>query len=94
MANPQYRQLTADTEASVDLGTNCGLVEVAIIAGTGTVYFNTTDTAIGPVAGNMDGNHAISATLPAKIVADGTSGASSKVRLRSSGTPTVSVCGL
>jgi hypothetical protein len=91
--NPKYVTLTADTETAVTLDGNFGQVEVALISGAAVVYFNTTDTPIGPVAGNMDGNHALTAALAAKTVTDGTGGAASKVRLRSAGTPTISVAG-
>ena len=92
--NPRYVTLSADTETVVTLDTNYGQVEVAMISGSAVVYFNTTDTPIGAVAGNMDGNHAVTAALPAKVVTDGTGGTASKVRLRSAGTPTVQVAGL
>lgn len=94
MANPKFVTLTADTESVVTLDYNYSQVEVALISGAATTYFNTADVPIGTVAGSVDGNHALTSTLVAKVVLDLTSGAASKVRLRSAGTPTVQVTGL
>ena len=93
MATPLNRTLTADTELVITLDSNCGQIEVALIAGAATTYFNTTDTPIPAISGNMDGNHVLTTSLLAKVVPDGTAGAVSKVRLRSTGTPTVAVVG-
>lgn len=94
MANPVFVTLVADTENVLTLDNNYGQVEVALISGAATTYFNTADVAIGAVAGNMNGNHALTTTLVAKTVQDQTGGAATKVRLRSAGTPTVQVLGL
>ncbi len=94
MPNPVFKVLQADTELSFDLDRNYGVVEVAIVANGANTWFNTSNTPIGAVAGNMDGNHILTTTLPAKTVLDLTEGANSKIRLRSSGTPTVQVTGL
>jgi hypothetical protein len=91
--NPVYRTLAADQDTTVTLDANYGNVEVAIVANAAVVQFNTTGTVISSST-LTDGNHAVSATLPAKIVRDETSGGVTVVHLRSSGTPTVSVCGL
>lgn len=93
MPNPIYRVLVADTDTTVTLSDNYADVEVAIIANAAVVQFNTTGTAITSST-LTDGNHAVSSTLPAKIVRDETGGQATVVHLRSSGTPTVSVCGL
>lgn len=92
--SPYHATLVADTELVVTLDANYGQIEVTVIAGPAVTYFNTNDTAIGAVAGDMSGNHVLPAVLCSKTVRDATSGAVSKVRLRSAGTPTVSVCGL
>jgi hypothetical protein len=94
VANPKFVTLVADTEQTVTLDSNYAQVEVALISGPATTYFNTTDTTIGTVSGAMDGNHALTTTLVAKVVQDGTGGTASKVHLRSAGTPTVQVLGL
>lgn len=94
MPNPRFVVLQADVEQVLTLDDNYGQVEVTLIANPALTYFNTADTAIPAVAGNMDGNHALSSTLIAKVVADRTAGAASKVRIRSAGTPTVQVQGL
>lgn len=94
MANPKYVTLVADTESVVTTDDNFGQIEVTIVANPALTYFNTKDAAIGPVAGSMDGNHALSSTLIAKVVRDETGGTASKVRIRSAGTPTVQVLGL
>lgn len=93
MANPIHRVLTADTELRVELDRNYGEVEVAIVANPATTYFNTTDAAIGAVAGTQDGNHVLSTALLAKTVDDATAGQNSVLRIRSAGTPTVTVTG-
>jgi hypothetical protein len=94
VANPKFVTLAADVEQTVTLDSNYAQVEVALVANAAPTYFNTSDTAIGTVSGTMDGNHAVSSILVAKIVQDGTSGQATIVHLRSSGIPTVSVCGL
>lgn len=94
MANPKHVTLQADTEAAVTLDVNYGRVEITVVANPAVIYFNTGDVAIGAVAGNMDGHQVIPAALCVKTVADETSGAVSKVRVRSAGTPTISVRGL
>lgn len=94
MANPVHRTLVADTELTVTLEGNYGAVEVALVSGAATTYFNTANVVVGPVAGAQDGNHVVTAALPVKTVQDATAGAASIVRLRSVGTPTVTVTGL
>ncbi len=93
MANPVHRVLIADTELVLPLEANFGDVEVVIVANAATTYFNTSDTPIGPVAGDMDGNHVLTTTLLGKQVQDRTGGAVSKLRIRSAGTPTITVTG-
>ena len=94
MANPKHVTLVADTETVVTLDNNYGSVRVTVIANPAVIYFNTSDTTIGTVAGSMDGNEAVPATLVSRVVVDRTGGTASKVHLRSAGTPTVSVGGL
>jgi hypothetical protein len=94
VANPLHRTLTADTELRLPLDGNYGKVEVALVANAATTYFNTSDTPIGAVAGNMDGNHVVTSVVPTRIVLDATAGANSVVRVRSAGTPTITVTGL
>lgn len=94
MANPQYWTLTADTEKIFTLDQNYGSVRITVIANPAVIYFNTSDTTIGAVAGSMDGNEAIPATLCSRVVTDQTSGTATKVHVRSAGTPTISVGGL
>lgn len=93
MPNPVYRTLTAGQDTTVTLDANYGSVEVAIVANADVVQFNATGTVISSNT-LTDGNHCISATLPAKVVRDETSGGATVVHLRSAGTPTVSVAGL
>jgi hypothetical protein len=93
MANPRFATLVADTETILDLDANYGQVEVTLISGAANAWFNTSNVAVGPVAGSQDGNHFIGAVLPTKVVADNTSGQASRVRIRSTGTPTVQVYG-
>lgn len=94
MANPRFQTLSTDTDTTVTLDANYGQVEVTLVTNPATTYFNATGTAIGPVAGSMDGNHVLTATLIAKVVTDGTAGTNTVVHLRSAGTPTVQVLGL
>jgi hypothetical protein len=93
VANPLHRTLTADAELVLPLDSNFGEVEVVITANAATTYFNTSNTAIGPVAGNMDGNHVLTTTLLGKTVQDKTGGGVSTLRIRSAGTPTITVTG-
>lgn len=95
MANPQYVTLVADTETRIDLDQRYGAVEISIISDPDLTCCNTRDVAITTVAGGpVDGHHALTATLPAKIVAAADLGGASVVRLRSTGTPTIGVYGL
>lgn len=95
MANPVYVTLVADTEATPTLDANYAYVEVALVSGAATTYFNTSDTPITTVAGGpVAGNHVLTTTLPAKLVPDMTGGQASKVRLRSTGAPTVQLWGV
>lgn len=93
MPNPRVLTLSADTEQNVELDANYGQVEVTLVANAANTWFNTAGTAVGPVAGNQDGNHYLGAALPVKVVADNTSGQNSRLRIRSAGTPTVQVYG-
>lgn len=94
MANSQIFTLVADTEKIFTLDANYGRVEITVVANPAVIYFNVKDAAIGAVAGSMDGNQVLPAVLCAKTVLDETSGVVSKVRVRSAGTPTISVRGL
>jgi hypothetical protein len=94
VANPKYVTLAANVESVVTLDANFGSIEVALVANADLTCFNTTGTPIGSVSGPVDGCHTLTSSLPAKVVADGTAGQASVVRLRSVGTPTVQVCGL
>lgn len=97
VANPQHVVLVADTQVVLTLDSNFAKVEVTVVANPAVVFFNAKDVTIGTVAGavgTMDGNHVLPAALCSKIVADETAGTVSKVRIRSAGTPTVSVRGL
>lgn len=92
--SPAHVTLSADTETELVLDRNYGEVEVTLTENPARTFFNATDTPIGTVGGNMDGNHILTSTLVSKVVADGTAGSVTKVRLRSVGTPTVQVMGL
>lgn len=94
VANPVYATLLANTDTEVTLDANYGLVEVTLVSGAATTYFNAADEAIGSIASPPDGNHVLNSTLLAKVVEDKTGGAPSVVHLRSSGTPTVCVWGM
>ncbi len=92
-ASPAYITLAADTEQTVTLDANYAAVEVTLVSGAATTYFNAKNVAIGAVAGAQDGNHVLNTSMPSKIVRDETTG-NTVVHLRSSGTPTVCVAGL
>lgn len=92
MANPKIVTLVADTDTPVDLGSNFGAVEVALIANAATTLANATGTTITSST-PADGNHTLTTTLPVKTIQDFTTG-NTVVHLRSSGTPTVQVYGL
>ena len=92
MPNPRVVTLVADTDTTVTLDANYGAVEVTLIANAAVTVFNATGLAI-PSATPADGVHTLSATLPAKVVPDLTTG-NTVVHLRSAGSPTVQVCGL
>lgn len=94
MANPVYRTLVADTDTPVTLDANYGYVEVTLVANAAATYANAAGVAIGPIATPPDGAHLLNATLLSKVIRDETAGISTVVHLRSSGTPTVQVCGL
>jgi hypothetical protein len=94
VANPKFAVLVADTDTTLTLDRNFDLVEVTLVSGAATTYFNTAGTAIGTVASPVDGNHVLTTTLLSKVVTDITAGAPSVVHLRSTGTPTVCVLGL
>lgn len=95
--SPFHFTLAADVETVVTLDGNYGEVRVTILDNAALTFFNTSDTPIGSVAAGItgqDGNEALPATLCSRTVRDRTSGAASKVRLRSLGTPTISVGGV
>ena len=92
-AAPQHVTLAADTERVITLNRNCGMIRIVVVSNPALVYFNTTNTAIPAVASNQDGNQAIPAVLAVVEVEDETLGASSIVRLRSAGTPTLMITG-
>lgn len=91
--SPAYVTLVADTDTTVELATNHGAVEVSLIANAATVVFNATNTAIASSA-LANGQHAVTASLPSKVIKDDSGGNTTVVHLRSSGTPTVCVAGL
>ncbi len=90
--SPAYVTLVADTDTIVEIP-NAGAVEVTLISGASTVVFNTTNTVIASST-PANGQHAITTTLPSKIIKDDSGGTTTFVHLRSSGTPTVCVAGL
>jgi hypothetical protein len=92
-ATPQHFTLVADTEKIFTLDQNCANIRIVVVANPAVIYFNTKDTAIPAVASNQDGNQVIPGVLAVAEVADETSGNTSKVRMRSAGTPTVMVTG-
>lgn len=94
MANPQIFTLVADTEKVFTLDANYGEIRITVVANPATIYFNTSDTTIGPVAGSMDGNEVLPAVLCSRVVRDQTLGVVSKVHVRSAGTPTIAVGGV
>lgn len=94
MANPQHFTLVADTEKVFTLDGDYSEVRITVVANPAVIYFNTSDVAIGTVAGSMDGNDVIPAVICSRTVKDWTSGTATKVRVRSAGTPTISVLGL
>jgi hypothetical protein len=97
VANPQHFVLSADTEKVFTLDANFGRIEITQVANPAVVYFNATNTEIGTVAGavaTMNGNQVLPAVLCSKTVLDETAGGVSVVRVRSAGTPTISVRGL
>ncbi|MEU3452171.1 hypothetical protein ABZ671_00810 [Micromonospora sp. NPDC006766] len=86
--NPQHVVLVANTEKFVHFDVNAGMVEVTNLDGTAEVYFTTNNTS-ATVAG--EGCHVLPAAISSLEIPDGTDGRSSVVRLRSTGTPRVSV---
>lgn len=92
MPNPRVVTLVADTSTPVDLGSNFGAVEVALIANPATTVF-TTDGSTLNSSTPADGRHTVTSLVPAKTVLDQTTG-NTVVNLRSAGTPTVEVTGL
>lgn len=93
MPSTKIVTLAANTNTVVTLDGNYGAVEVALISGAATTLFNAAGVVV-PGSTPVDGHHVLTAVLPAKIVADETSGTATVVNLRSAGTPTVSVSGL
>jgi hypothetical protein len=92
-ATPQHFTLVADTEKVFTLNQNCGIIRIVVVANPAVIYFNTRDVAVPAVASSQDGNQAIPAVLAVVEVEDETAGASTKIRMRSAGTPTVMVTG-
>jgi L-cysteine desulfidase len=90
---PQHFTLVADTEKVFTLDQNCAKIRIVVYANPATIFFNTRNAAIPAVSSSQDGNQVIPATLAVVEVDDETSGATSTVRLRSAGTPTVMVTG-
>ncbi|WP_431728586.1 hypothetical protein [Verrucosispora sp. TAA-831] len=87
-ASPQHVTLVANVERILTFDINAGRVEITNLDGVGEVYFTVDNT---PVTVGADGCHVLPAAICSLELADGTSGANSIVRLRSAGTPRVSV---
>lgn len=90
----QHVTLVADTESVLTFTQNGGQVRVTVVANPALIYVNAKDTAIptaGGALGTLANNLAIPAVLCSRAFPDETAGALTKVRLRSLGTPTVSV---
>lgn len=88
--SPQHVTLSADAQTTLTFGEGYSRYRVTVLANPAVVYFNAKDVAIGAVSGNMDGNDVIPAVLASFEGPIKMSGVA-KVRLRSAGTPTVSV---
>lgn len=97
MANPVHAQLVADVELILTLDENYSNIQVTVTSGPALIYWNSRDAAVPTVAGtlaSLAGHDTIPAVLCSVIARDGLAGQVSKVRLRSAGTPTVTVKGL
>lgn len=92
-ATPQHFTLTADTEQVITLDQNCGQVRIVVYANPATIFFNTRNVAVPAVAGSQNGQQVIPAALAVVDIDDETGGASTIVRVRSAGTPTIAVTG-
>lgn len=86
-ASPQHLTLTANVEAVVNFDINAGQVEVTNLDGSAEVYFTVNNT---PVTVGANGCHVLPAAICSMELPDGTT-SNSVVRLRSAGTPRVSV---
>ena len=86
--SPQHATLTATVEKTFTFDSNAAWVEVTNVDGAAPVYFtvNNTSAVVG-----QDGCHVLPAAICSMEIPDGTAGANSIVRVRSAGTPQVSV---
>lgn len=91
MSETQHATLVANTEAVITFTKNFGKVRVTQVANPALTYCNAKDTAIGSVVGDMTGNDVLPGVLCSLEMDDETGGVATKVRVRSVGTPTISV---
>lgn len=85
--SPQHATLTANVELPLTFDFNAGMVEVTNIDGTAEVYFTVDNT---PVTVGANGCHVLPAAVCSMELPDRTTG-NTIVRVRSAGTPRVSV---
>lgn len=88
MPDPQHVTLTADTVSTVTLGRDANKITVLNVTGTAAVYFNINSSDDPTVGG--DGCWALPAAI-SSVDLPVTGAGNTRVKLISSGTPTVSV---
>lgn len=86
-ASPQHLTLTANVEAVLTFDINAGKVEILNLDGTAEVYVSVDNT---PVTIGANGFHVLPAAISSLELDDKTTG-NTVVRLRSAGTPRMSV---
>ncbi|MFC0504230.1 hypothetical protein [Micromonospora costi] len=86
--SPQHFTLTANVEKTFTFDVNGATVEVTNLDGAAEVYFTVNNT---PAVVGQDGCHVLPAAICSMELPDETKGVNSVVRVRSAGTPKVSV---
>lgn len=87
-ASPQHATLTPNVEKTFTFDVNGATVEVTNLDGAAEVYFTVDNT---PAVVGQDGCHVLPAAICSMELPDATSGVNSVVRVRSAGSPRVSV---
>lgn len=92
--DPQHATLAADVEQTFTLASNYGRVRIIVAANPAVIYVNTRGVAVPAVASDQSGNHLIPPVICVVELPDETTSATTVVRVRSVGTPTISVVGV